>query len=116
MAAVSAPNSLDVRATYDVTADIHFAAGSMNVSSTAHVTNFTGHAVDALTFNLLPLRLGNLDSLVVAVNGQPANSDISDQSLIVHLPNSLPNDGQADVTISYRAFFNTNTSGTRRCC
>lgn len=109
----AAPNSLGLRAEYDVHADIHFAAGSMTVSSTAHVKNTTSNSVAKLTFNLLPLRLGNLDSLQVTAGGSAVQPIVSDQSLIVPLPGSLAPDESTDVTIGYRAFFNTDTQGKK---
>ena len=51
-ATVRAPNSLDgLAATYDVTAALKWKKGRLNVSSTALVTNNSGAAVNALTFN-----------------------------------------------------------------
>jgi hypothetical protein len=113
VAAAVGPNSLGLRAEYDVQADIHFAAGSMTVSSTAHVKNTTSNSVGKLTFNLLPLRLGNLDSLQVMAGGSAVEPTVSDQSLIVPLPASLAPDETIDVTVGYRAFFNTDTQGKK---
>src|SRR5688572_16644675 len=44
-AAAEGPNSLGLRATYDVTATLKWAKGRLFVTSTAHVTNTSGDPV-----------------------------------------------------------------------
>jgi hypothetical protein len=109
----AAANSLNVRAEYDVEANINWGNGAMTVSSTAHVTNTTSHSLSKLAFNLLPLRLGHLQDLTASAGGQKASPARSDQTVIVNLPSALAPGHQLNVTIGYKAFFNTSTSGKK---
>ena len=113
MPAAAAPNSLQLRATYDVRASISWSANTLSVTSTAHVTNTTTRSVTKLTFNLLPLRLSKVAGLTATSAGAPLTANISDQSVIVRLPDSLAPDESIDVTIDYRATFNSNTGGKK---
>ena len=109
----AAPNSLGLRATYDVDADIQWAQGTMGVISVAHVKNTTSGPVSRLTFNLLPLRLSKITQLSARAGGQQVTPNVTDQSLIVPLPGSLAPDDEINVRIDYRATFNTNPGGKR---
>lgn len=113
MPAAAAPNSLGLRATYNVGAAINWSANSLAVTSTAHVTNTTSSAVSKLTFNLLPLRLGKVSGLTATAGGANVTTNISDQSVIVPLPGSLTPGEEINVTIDYRATFNTDTGGKK---
>ncbi|MGI8928282.1 MAG: hypothetical protein ACR2H0_02270, partial [Candidatus Limnocylindrales bacterium] len=60
-AAADAPNSLNgLEATYDVVAALKWRKGRLNVNSTALVINNSDAAVDALTFNVAPAKIGRL--------------------------------------------------------
>ncbi len=61
----------------------------------------------------MPLRLGHLQDLTASVGGQKASPTRSDQTVIVNLPSALAPGDQLNVTIGYKAFFNTNTSGKK---
>lgn len=102
------PNSLDLRATYDVEATLKWAKSRLIVTSNATVTNTTGDPVGALTFNLVPARIGSMVLLSVLVDGTPAGSTVEDQTIVVDLPNPLQPDAQTEVEISYRATFKSN--------
>jgi hypothetical protein len=104
--AATAPNSLPLRATYDVAADIHWVRGSMTVTSTAHVTNTTSRTVTALTFNLVPLITGDAEILRVKVRGKPVDAIAVGQSIAVPLRKPLAPEEHTNVTIRYRAQFN----------
>jgi hypothetical protein len=106
-------DSLDLSATYNVAAEINWAEGSLTVSSTAHVTNSTPNTVDRLTFNLLPLRLGRIQFGEILAGGAPAYAVASDQSVVVALAAPLGPTEETHVTIDYKAFFNTSTSGKK---
>jgi len=112
-AAAAPPNSLGLRATYNVQATLNWSAGTLDVSSTAHVKNTTSSSVTKLTFNLLPLRLSKVVGLTANAGGTAVTPNVSDQSVIVPLARSLAPGREIDVTINYRAGFNTNTSGKR---
>jgi len=102
----AAPNSLPLRATYDVSAYIHWGRGSMTVASTAHVTNTTRHDVRALTFNLVPLVTGDADLVRAKVRGKPVDATAVGQTIVITLPRALAPEERTDVTIRYRARFN----------
>ena len=112
-AASTAPNSVGLRATYDASASIRWSRGAIIVSSTARVRNTTSDPVTNLTFHLLPLRLGQLELRGVTVGDRQVTPLISDQSLVVPLPNVLRPGERVPVTITYRAFFNTTAGGKR---
>jgi hypothetical protein len=103
----TAPNSLPLRATYDVAADIHWGRGSMTVTSTAHVTNTSGRTVEALTFNLVPLVTGDAKISRVSVGGRQVDAITAGQSIAVPLPKPLAPEEHTNVTIRYRARFNS---------
>ncbi|MEX2546271.1 MAG: hypothetical protein WD830_00615, partial [Chloroflexota bacterium] len=65
VAAADGPNSLGLRVTYDVNATLKWAKNRLFVTSTAHVTNTTNDPVSALSFNLVPARIGSLVLLSV---------------------------------------------------
>lgn len=111
MPAAAAPNSLGLRATYDVQATIGWSAGTLAVTSNAHVKNTTSGSVATLTFNLLPLRLSKVAGLTATAGGASVTPRISDQSVMVPLPGSLAPGEEINVTIDYRATFNSNTAG-----
>ncbi|HUP83492.1 MAG TPA: hypothetical protein VM284_04805 [Candidatus Limnocylindria bacterium] len=112
-AAADAPNSLGLSATYDVNAEIRWNSNRFSVTSVATVTNSTDQVVDALTFNLVPARLGRLALREVRVGDQGANAQIDDVSLIVGMPVPLDPGAQTTVTIVYDATFNTGTQSKR---
>src|SRR5688572_4639469 len=88
------PDSLGLRARYEVNATLKWGKGKLIVASTAHVTNTTSDSVSALSFNLVPARIGALVLQGVTVNGNPASSSVSDQTIVVNLPGSLPPGGE----------------------
>lgn len=104
------PNSLGLDATYDVSATITWAKRRLVVTSTAHVTNTTNDPVSALSFNLLPARIGQLVLLTVTVDGAPTTSHVSDQTIVVDLPAPLGVNKETSVAIGYRATFRNNGS------
>jgi hypothetical protein len=109
-AGVSAANSLKLSATYDVSARIGWAAGTFDVRSTARVTNSSGDAVDELSFNLLPAKIGRMTLTEVLVDGQSASAAVEGQTVTVGVPGGLRADAEASIVIAYRALFNTTTS------
>src|SRR5688572_25114557 len=81
--AAESPNSLGLTATYDVDATLNWAAGTLVVDSTARVTNSTEQAVDALTFNLLPAKIGQLVLGEVSVGKAGATATVAGQTVTV---------------------------------
>lgn len=108
------PNSLQgLEATYNVTATIKWKKKRLNVSSTATVTNNSDTAVDALTFNAAPAKIGRMILGDVTVDGTLATASISDQNIVVTLPAPLEPSSQASVTIVYAAWFGS-TGGNKQ--
>lgn len=112
-AAADAPNSLGLNATYDVSATIRWGAGKLLVTSTATITNDTDEPVSALTFNLVPARIGRLVLRDVRVGEDAASAIVDDENVIVELPVALEPGQQTTVTISYKATFNTRSRNKR---
>lgn len=88
---------------------IHWNANRLSVTSVATVTNATENVVEAMTFNFIPARIGNLELHEVRVGEEGANAQIDDANLIVSMPAPLDPGAQTTVTIVYDATFNTNT-------
>ena len=107
VSAVSAPDSLGLSATYNVSANLQWANHRLVVVSTAHVTNTTPSSVTALTFNLVPAKIGQIAMNGVTVNGSAASTSLDDMNVIVQLNSPLVPNASADVTIRYSAHFNS---------
>jgi hypothetical protein len=107
--AANAPNSLRLKATYDVKATLNWGAGTLAVKSTATVTNSTDEAVDALTFNLLPAKIGQLVLHQTLVGGTAASTQTNEHSLVVTLPTPLKPGEKVPVRIDYSSKFKTNS-------
>jgi hypothetical protein len=71
------------------------------------VINTTPSSVSALTFNLVPAKIGQMALNGVTVNGGAASTSLDDMNVIVHLNSALAPNGSADVTIRYSAHFNS---------
>lgn len=113
-AAAAAPNSLNgLEATYDVVAALKWKKGRLNVNSTALVTNNSAAAVNALTFNAAPAKIGRMILGDITVGGVAASATIDDQNIIVTLPVPLEPTQQVAVTIVYAAWFG-GTSGNKQ--
>jgi hypothetical protein len=107
-APVAADSSIGLSARYDVSAQLSFKAGTLGVRSMATVKNSTAEPVDALLFNLLPARIGDLVLDEVLVDEVPAQVAVSDQTLLVGLPTALEPAASAVVTVAYSARLRTN--------
>ena len=82
-----AQNSLGIRAEYDVQANINWAKGLLNVSSTAHVDEHVVARGERITFDLLPLfTTGSLQGLTVSAGGQKVTAAARDMTVLVPLP------------------------------
>lgn len=105
------PNSLKLRATYDVDAELNWAQGRLNVSSVARVVNPTNGAVRELTFNLLPGVVGQLDITEVSVAATPVTHTRKGQNLSIELPSPLGAGERINVRVAYRAWFASGVGG-----
>jgi hypothetical protein len=107
------PNSLKLKATYDVEADLNWAEGRLNVTSVARVVNTTDGNVRELTFNLLPGVVGQLEITDVSVDSNPATRKRTNQNLSVTLPSPLGAGEHVNVRVTYRAWFASGVSGAK---
>ncbi|MDL2335437.1 MAG: hypothetical protein QFC55_05350 [Chloroflexota bacterium] len=105
--AAGAPDSLGLSATYDVSANLQWANHRLVVVSTATVTNTTASAVTALTFNLVPAKIGQIAMNGVTVNGSAAPASLDDMNVIVNLNSALAPNAAATVTIRYSGRLNS---------
>ncbi len=108
-AAADTPNSVRLKATYDVAATLNWSAGTLAVSSTAMVTNNSDDAVGALTFSVLPAKIGQMVLEQTLVGDTPAETATSDHALIVTLPSPLGPGEQVPVRIDYSSKFGSNS-------
>lgn len=106
-------SSLDLRATYEVNANLNWKQGTLFVSSVAHVTNTRSDAVGQLVFNALPTQLGHMNLIGASAGGVEADATVHGQSIIVQLPENLAPGDERGVRIDYKATFNTNTGGKK---
>ena len=106
-------NSLGLRAEYDIAAAINWQQGKVTVTSVAHIRNTRDSNVGKLAFNLLPLKLGHITDLTASVGKNPVTPTVSDQTVLITLPTALGPTEEVNVTIGYRATFNTNTGGKK---
>ena len=114
VAAAGEPNSLQgLDATYDVAATLTWAGGRLDVTSTATVTNNSGAAVAALTFNAAPARIGAMVLGGVSAGGEAASATVDDQNIVMTLPTPIADGERQDVTISYSAWFG-GTNGNKQ--
>lgn len=104
-------NSLNLRATYEVTASFSWATRAVSVHTTARVTNPTGGAVSTVAFNLATLHTGNASVGVVTVRGNPVNETISDQTVLVPFSPPLGAGSTADVVINHKATLASRAGG-----
>ena len=105
------PNSLALKATYEVDAELSWAERRLKVSSVARVVNTTDEAVRELTFNLLPGVVGQLELTEVSVASTPATYTRTNQNLSIELPTPLGAAEQVNVRVDYRAWFASGVSG-----
>lgn len=106
-------SSLGLSATYDATATLKWSKSKLIVASTALVTNGTEEPVDALTFSLLPAKLGRMTLNSVTVGDLPATAVVSGQTVGVTLPAPLLPTEQVAVTIRYVALFGSTNPNSQ---
>ncbi|HUR16152.1 MAG TPA: hypothetical protein VMZ33_02595 [Candidatus Limnocylindrales bacterium] len=111
--AAGSAGSLDLRATYAVTAKLNWNQSSLFVSSVAHVINTRDSSVGQLVFNALPTKLGRMRLIGASAGGHAAQAFVSGQSIIVTLPSAMGPGEERDVRIDYRALFNSDTRGKK---
>jgi hypothetical protein len=100
---IAPASSYDLLASYDVTIELHWAAGTLTVTTDMDAENTSGETLTRLELNTVAARLGHLDLLESTVNDVPVNVRASDQTLIVPLPAPLANGGHVSVHTRYKA-------------
>jgi hypothetical protein len=103
--------SLDLVATYDVTARLRFDTGTIAVSTVLLVTNTSGGAIDRLELNTVAAALGSMELRRATADGVAVDAERSGQTILVPLGRSLPVGAQTRVEVAYRATFRSATSG-----
>jgi hypothetical protein len=104
-------DSTALGADLDIDAHLDTAAGSLRVSSVAHVTNTTAMAVDRLALGLAPLGLRRATLGSVAVAGSPVVPLVRGQTILVPLQPPLQPGAGVDVAVAYDAPFAAEPHG-----
>jgi hypothetical protein len=105
-------SSLQIRATYAVTASVAVATGAITVMTTITAQNQSGGDIDRLELNTIAARLGSIYITVSTVDGAPVKVVKSEQTLIVPLGGILPNGAWTEVRIGFRATLRTGLAGS----
>lgn len=105
-------STLDVRATYRVTATISVANGALDVTTRIEATNESDGAIDRLELNTIAAKLGGIRISAATVDDVPTTVRINDQTLLVPLGGLLPPGASATITITYRATLRSGLSGS----
>lgn len=103
--------SMDLTATYEVRAKLHWSSKRLDVRSDAHIRNTSGHGIERIELNLVPARIGRMRDLAVVVDGSSITPSVSGQTIRVPLGRTLANGASVDVRVSYRAYFRPGTGG-----
>lgn len=105
-------STLDIRATYRVTATIGVQTGALDVTTRIVATNESDGAIDRLELNTIAARLGAIKVTAASVDDVPTTVRVSDQTLMVPLGGLLPPGASATVTIAYRATLRKGLTGS----
>ncbi len=103
--------SLDLAATYAVTATIGWASRSLAVTTRISITNRSGGPVDHVLLNTVAGPLGRLRGLSVEVGGRTVRATLDDQTIRVPFNGVLPDGGSVDVVVRYRATVRSDLAG-----
>lgn len=104
-------SSIDLRATYDVSAALDWDEGTITVRSEMEVTNTSGGPIDRLELNTVAGPLGEMVITESTVDGAKVEVTVQDQTLLVELADPLVQGGAAAVVIAYDARFRAGVGG-----
>lgn len=104
--------SLDLAATYDVTARLGWADRSLRVTTTIELTNVSGGPIDRLELNSVAARLGRMRLGTASVDGADVPASVDDQTIHVPLGGVLPDGASAVVRLVYSATLRSGTGGS----
>jgi hypothetical protein len=110
-AASSPRTSINLRATYRVAATVNWGKGRLSARAAIHVLNTSGGPIERLELNAIPARIGHMRLDPVTVDGRTVRAWIHGETIRVPLGRILAAGGEADVVVSYRAWFTHNTAG-----
>jgi hypothetical protein len=104
-------SSMDLTATYDVTAKLTWGSQRLDVRTRAHVRNTSGHGIERVDLNLVPARIGHLRELGVSVDGHAVDANVTGETVRVPLGRTLPDGDSVTIVVAYRATFRPGTGG-----
>jgi len=102
--------SLDLQATYDVSARLSWATRAFSARTTMVVTNTSGGPIDRLELNTIAARLGSMHLLTVTVDGRAVSKTVRDQTITVQLGGILPAGASATVQVPFTSRLRTSIS------
>ncbi len=106
------PNSLGLKASYDVAARIEWSNRRLTVDTTIRVTNTTDRAIEEMTFNLLPMQIAEFRLVEASAGNVHVQPTIDEHNLSLDLPTALAVGQQTTIRISYRAWFRSTLGGS----
>lgn len=105
-------SSLELTATYAVTATIGVATGGLDVTTVIRVRNDAGEAIDRLDLNTIAARLGDIEITAASVDDVPVEVSVADQTLRLPFGGLLPDGASTTVRIAYRAMLRRGLGGS----
>jgi hypothetical protein len=105
-------SSLNLQATYDVTAKLSFATRAFSARTTIVVTNTSGGPIDRLELNTIAARLGSMHLLTVTVDGHAVRTTVRDQTISVSLGGILPAGATATVQVPFTSRLRSSTANS----
>jgi hypothetical protein len=105
-------SSIEVTATYRVTATITVATGALDVTTRIVARNDSGAGIDRLELNTIAARLGGIKIGAATVDDVPVKVTVEDQTLLVPLGGTLPDGASATVSVAYRATLRKGLTGS----
>ena len=96
-------SSYELEATYDVHVDLDWNSRVIDVTTDMQATNRSLLPISRLELNTIAARLGSMRLLEASVDFAPVTPRIDDQTMVIQLPEILPNTGQISVHTRYRA-------------
>jgi hypothetical protein len=104
--------SLAIRATYDVSVRLSYAARTLTGRTTISAQNTSGGGIDRLELNTVMARLGALRLGTVTVDGRAVHPTLDDQTIVVPLGGVLPDRATATVVVPFSATLRSTVGGS----
>jgi hypothetical protein len=105
-------SSLNLAATYAVSATLEVGTGVLRVRTTITARNDSGAGIDRIELNTIAARLGAISITSASVDGSSRSVTVSDQTLIVPLGGVLPDGATVEVKVAYRATLKNSFVGS----